>query len=241
MAPSKNVLAYETIQEACEDGWEPKWHCDRLRMKIKEFLATKVMTQKDFLKACNGVNAGSYGNFMRQKGPRGGNGNGMYWGGNWFLEREEAKAKAAKVTSSSSSTTKPSMPVKWTKEQLDDILAIELPDAADENGKVPVFDNCDEVRSKTLRFLAIKVVTKSALLQGIGINAGSLRAFLQMSGKGAGGANGSYLALYSFLEKHRIQQSLPKSKARLKNEIEQGPDGFPLRHDNGKRWVYSPM
>ena len=60
-----------------------------------------------------------------------------------------------------------------------------------------------------------------------------------MKGKGAGAANTVYVKAYRFFEQKRILEGKVKSKKRLTAEREQGPDGFPLRHDNGMRWVFT--
>ncbi len=81
----------------------------------------------------------------------------------------------------------------------------------------------------------------------------------------AGASSGMYPAAYHFFERMRIVEGKPKSATRKKNEEvriisaaaaaaaaataaesltvnaqEQGPNGFPLEHDSGMRWVMGP-
>ena len=83
-------------------------------------------------------------------------------------------------------------------------------------------------------------VTQTAFLRAIGVKgANSLRSFRTMKGKGAGAANMVYVKAYRFFEQKRILDGKPKSKKRLTAEKKQGAGGFPLRHDNGMRWVFA--
>eukprot|EP00545_Synedropsis_sp_CCMP1620_P003307 CAMPEP_0119005546 /NCGR_PEP_ID=MMETSP1176-20130426/1790_1 /TAXON_ID=265551 /ORGANISM="Synedropsis recta cf, Strain CCMP1620" /LENGTH=262 /DNA_ID=CAMNT_0006957373 /DNA_START=133 /DNA_END=921 /DNA_ORIENTATION=+ len=92
---------------------------------------------------------------------------------------------------------------------------------------VPVYDSCPEVVKKIKVLLQQdNDVTKASLCRVLGgINSNSLSQFLAGK-KDTQSGNISYRAAYAFFEKKRLFDSDPKSKARLKNEMEQGPDGF---------------
>lgn len=54
--------------------------CDAIRKKINMFLATKEMTQTEFLRQIGGVNSNSFQRFMKLKGAYSGSDNGTYRG-----------------------------------------------------------------------------------------------------------------------------------------------------------------
>ncbi|KAG2821593.1 hypothetical protein PC129_g9138 [Phytophthora cactorum] len=209
------------------------------------------MTQTAFLKLCN-INSNSYYRFMNLKGPYGGCDNQTYEGAAIFFYRREKKEKAdkaklkalkpqarkRKATEEKEQKTKK---LKTGDELLKKIQDVELPDM-DEDGSVAVFDDCDEIRKKINFFLGEKIVTKAAFLRALGdINSNSLRSFMNSKrGAGSGAANVVYRTAYIFFEKKRILEGGKKTKKRLDSEKTQDRHGFPLRHDNGMRWVIVP-
>ncbi|KAG2937007.1 hypothetical protein PC117_g11867 [Phytophthora cactorum] len=217
----------------------------------RNFLGTKEMTQTAFLKLCN-INSNSYYRFMNLKGPYGGCDNQTYEGAAIFFYRREKKEKAdkaklkalkpqarkRKATEEKEQKTKK---LKTGDELLKKIQDVELPDM-DEDGSVAVFDDCDEIRKKINFFLGEKIVTKAAFLRALGdINSNSLRSFMNSKrGAGSGAANVVYRTAYIFFEKKRILEGGKKTKKRLDSEKTQDRHGFPLRHDNGMRWVIVP-
>ncbi|KAG3062110.1 hypothetical protein PC128_g13627 [Phytophthora cactorum] len=209
------------------------------------------MTQTAFLKLCN-INSNSYYRFMNLKGPYGGCDNQTYEGAAIFFYRREKKEKAdkaklkalkpqarkRKATEEKEQKTKK---LKTGDELLKKIQDVELPDM-DEDGSVAVFDDCDEIRMKINFFLGEKIVTKAVFLRALGdINSNSLRSFMNSKrGAGSGAANVVYRTAYIFFEKKRILEGGKKTKKRLDSEKTQDRHGFPLRHDNGMRWVIVP-
>ncbi|EGZ18986.1 hypothetical protein PHYSODRAFT_332706 [Phytophthora sojae] len=240
----------ESEEEFDEENPEwAKWNCQQIRTKIRNFLGTKEMTQTAFLKQCD-INSNSYYRFMNLKGPYGGCDNQTYeFAAIFFYRREKkeaeekAKLKAMKPNERKRKATeekeKKPKKSKTGQDLLQKILDVELPDA-DEDGAVPVYDDCDEIRKKINYFLGEKSVTKAAFLRALGdVNSNSLRTFMNMKrGAGSGAANVVYRTAYAFFEKKRILEGGKKTKKRLENEVKQGPAGFPLRHDNGMRWVF---
>ena len=91
------------------DNTEPKISCTSMRIKIKKFLATKEMTQTQFL-ATIGCNSNSLGRFMKLRGPWSGINNGVFWGSQrFFAQRGElrgvSKKKKKKTTTKKTTTT----------------------------------------------------------------------------------------------------------------------------------------
>ncbi|POM71917.1 Hypothetical protein PHPALM_11464 [Phytophthora palmivora] len=240
----------ESDEEFDEDNPEwTKWNCNQIRTKIRNFLGTKEMTQTAFLKLCN-INSNSYYRFMNLKGPYGGCNNQTYEGAAIFFYRrekkekkEKAKLKALKPKDRKRKATEEkeekTKKLKTGDELLKKIHEVQVPEM-DEEGNVPVYDDCDEIRNKINYFLGEKIVTKAAFLRALGdVNSNSLRSFMNLKrGAGSGAANVVYRTAYVFFEKKRILEGGKKTKKRLDNEAKQGRKGFPLRHDNGMRWVY---
>lgn len=99
--------------------------------------------------------------------------------------------------------------------------------------RVPVYDNCDEVRAKSQEFIDQCGLRTKEWLRLIGnVNTKSWNDFLSYSGAGSGAANRSYYAAYVFLEKVRIVRREEKSHSRVLAELEYGEAGRPLKHDN---------
>jgi hypothetical protein len=242
----------DSEEEFDEDNPEwAKWNCNQIRTKIRNFLGTKEMTQTAWLKLCN-INSNSYYRFMNLKGPYSGSDNQTYEFGAIFfyrrekrLKEEKAKLKALKPKERKRKATEEkahkAKKARTGEDLLKNILEVQIPDM-DEDGTVPVFDDCDEIRKKIKFFLGEKLVTKAAFLRALGdINSNSLRSFMNLKrGAGSGAANVVYRTAYVFFEKKRILEGKKKTKKRLVNEQKQGTDGFPLRHDNGMRWVIVP-
>ncbi|ETP35243.1 hypothetical protein F442_16522 [Phytophthora nicotianae P10297] len=159
------------------------------------------------------------------------------------VEKEKAKLKTLKPQDRKWKATeekeKKTKKLETGDELLNKIQEVELPDM-EEDGNVPVYDDCDEIRKKiNFFFLVEKIVTKAAFLRALGdVNSNSLRSFMNLKrGAGSGAANVVYRTAYIFFEKKRILEGGKKTKKRLDNEKTQGRQGFPLRHDNGMRRV----
>ncbi|RLN97452.1 hypothetical protein BBJ28_00014690 [Nothophytophthora sp. Chile5] len=239
----------DSEEEFDEDNPEwAKWNCNQIRSRIRKFLGTKEMTQTAFLKLIN-ANSNSYYRFMNLKGPYSGNMNQTYEGAAIFFYRRERDAKKEKEAMEKTNRKRKATEAREEKakkskdgpELIKRILDVELEDV-DEDGSVPVYDDCDEIRKKINFFLGEKVTTQAAFLRALGgINGNSLRTFLNMKrGAGSGAANVVYRTAYVFFEKKRVLEGKKKTKKRMDNEAKQGKDGFALRHDNGMRWMIVP-
>ncbi|KAF8519166.1 hypothetical protein JB92DRAFT_2786864 [Gautieria morchelliformis] len=106
----------------------------------------------------------------------------------------------------------------------------------EDEGEVPVYDDCNEVRRK-IRLLQKEPGFKvTHWLRDIGgVNSNSLSRFMKVSGPTAGAENGTYVAAYKYFEKIRISINKKKTPKRIKNE-ETHPSGLPLR-DRKHVWV----
>ena len=159
-----------------------KWHCDLVRKKISEFIATKAMTQSAFQKEI-GVSPPSYYSFMRQKGKWNGSGNGTFWGATRFFTAREKSAKAEKAAEKAAMATMPAAEKKRKREadaaassskknSIADLLAKVRAVDDDEVSSKGVYDTCDEVRKKSLEFMASTGMTQTAFLREIASTAG---------------------------------------------------------------------
>ncbi|EGZ18981.1 hypothetical protein PHYSODRAFT_301415 [Phytophthora sojae] len=241
--------------DAVNPEWR-QWSCRDVRLKIRSFLGSSQMTQAAFLKVID-VDASLYRRFMALKGPDEGDSNPTYKGAAIFFsrrEQQEKKEEAMKRTQHTSrsdereesvtrkkravNAKKRKAPTREEKEEktkktrdgkelLRRIEAVKLPNL-NENGCVPVYDDCDEVRRKINVFLGEGLVTKATFLRALGnVNSNSLRRFMSLRGAGAGAANEAYRKAFAFFEKKRILDGEEKTAERLKNEYMQGPEGFP--------------
>jgi hypothetical protein len=241
------IICDFVCEEMDEDRERKFVSCDRVRKMIADFLATKEMTQTEFLKRIH-CNSNSYQRFMKLKGSTSGSGNGVYWGALDFFEARKQQEKEEKARD----------PAKYKRkmaEQRDEkkVKKAKGDDLLDRMGKIrsegegnamfvdphgAVYDNCDVVRKKIREFLAEGTVTLTGWLKFIGnVNNGSYQKFMSFTGKGAGAANATYVPAYWFFEQKRVMEGQPKSKARIEAEKNFGEDGYSLRNDDGKRWV----
>ena len=112
-----------------------------------------------------------------------------------------------------------------------------------------VYDTCDEVRKKSLEFMAATGMTQSAFIKEIGSHPPSWNSFIKMKsrfdGHNPGAGNGCYWGAYNFLEKVRLVRGEKKSAKRLAAEAKHPPreifnihGGYRLKNDDGTRWVF---
>ncbi|KAE9356744.1 hypothetical protein PR003_g2181 [Phytophthora rubi] len=237
---------------AVKPEWR-QWNCRDVRLKIRSFLGTMRMTQAAFLKVID-VDARLYRRFMALKGADEGDDNPTYNGAAIFFYRQEqneekvkpketkrtaaereesatlirnvAKAKKRKAPTREEKEKK-TKKTRDGKELLRRIEEVELPNM-NENGCVPVYDDCDEIRRKIDIFLGEGLVTKAAFLRALGnVNSNSMRRFMCLRGGRDGAANEAYRKAFAFFEKKRILDGEEKTAKRLRNEYMQGPEGFP--------------
>ena len=243
-----------------------KWSCDVMRKKIATFLASKEMTQTAFLKACGGIAPNSYGNFMKLKGKWNGTQNGTFWGAQRFFLRRDAEKRAAAAmmpTAEKKRKREHQADEKAAKktqlaELLQKVRALPGPEksvpcrppiCAKNCPGTAVYDTCDEVRKKSLEFMAATGMTQSAFIKEIGCHPPSWNSFIKMKsrfdGHNPGAGKGCYWGAYNFLEKVRLVRGEKKSAKRLAAEAKHPPreifnihGGYRLKNDDGTRWVF---
>ncbi|EXJ69090.1 uncharacterized protein A1O5_08025 [Cladophialophora psammophila CBS 110553] len=124
-----------------------------------------------------------------------------------------------------------------------DVSSIHLD--GEEIDSVPVYDTCDDIRTKINRFLrempgasnaGFTRTINAALAQSTGMKAtaAQLGRFLKKHGPTDGAESPVFYASYVFFEKLRIKRKKPKSKKREEMESVWGRKGMDL-HDLGNR------
>jgi hypothetical protein len=109
----------------------------------------------------------------------------------------------------------------------------------DEDGGVPVYDTCGEVRRKIRLLQKTPGWKVTQWLRNIGdINNNSYSRFMKESAKQGGAGNGTYYAAYVYFEKIRVLERKKKTATRLENEATH-PGGFPLEIPRAQ-WVIMP-
>jgi hypothetical protein len=200
-------------------------------------------TQTAWLKEI-GVNNNSFGRFMSgsYKDQWAACQNGTYWSAAKFLACEaiqkkirecEEKSSGGKRKAAGEAVQQDSKKKKGASlALLEKITSVSLPE------RVPVYDDCDQIRRKINHFLSNSGVTQAAFLRAIGAASNSLASFRKLKGKGSGAANCVYHGAYRFFEQQRLAENNKKKTAkRVEAEKRWGGDGYPLRHDDGRRWV----
>lgn len=178
-----------------------------------------------------GVSTNSVSNFLGQNG----NDKGLMsdtYGNAWefFKKRQLAgikPAKKAKATSASASSAAPAT----------DISDISLP--GEDNGRVEVYDTCDEIRKKINAHLVKPGVTQAGFCRdlmaqihtGVKVQSKQLSDFRNKKGPRMGNTSSVFYAAYVYFEKLRLAEKKPKSKHRKDmEEAWSGRGGFDLEH-----------
>jgi len=228
--------------------------CNRIRGKIRKFLADELITQSAFLKFL-GVNSNSYRRFMGFKKKWQGSGNGTFWSGlRFFRVLTEAKKNVKKKNKKAGKKA----PKKKKKiygngltadEDLWSLIqSIEEADDIIEDDTSKIYENCDEVRSKIKSFLKETDITQTGLASKIlDVNSNAMRKFISDTGVNSGGASNVYWKTYNFFEKKRILEDKPKSNKRKRVESLDKKGTFDYRlakrqrlgKSGGRVWVFA--
>lgn len=165
---------------------------------------------------------------MKKTGPLDDSGSAIYGNAFAFFELRELngenRKKKAKVGGDGEG-------VKKEAEGFKDLM---LDD--DEEGEVPIFDSCDEVRRKTTLHFSKTGMSKAAFGREIGklmggeekkISNGSVIPFLGKKGPMAGNTTSVYYGAYVFFEKIRVRDGKPMTEHR--ETMEDVWDGCDLR------------
>ncbi|TDZ14192.1 hypothetical protein Cob_v012877 [Colletotrichum orbiculare MAFF 240422] len=162
------------------------------------------------------------------------------------------KRKSDAVESADTPSEAPAPKKKATKaggkpDPLPDLSDIHLD--GDETMSVPVYDTCQDIRTKINAQLRKDGATKAGFLRAIvkaayppgsdaKMAASLLANFLAKKGHGGGNTSSVFYAAYVFFEKLRVRDGKPKSKKRLEMEEQWGSDGFARDHDMGPNARY---
>ncbi|KAK0655640.1 hypothetical protein B0T16DRAFT_451288 [Cercophora newfieldiana] len=128
------------------------------------------------------------------------------------------------------SATKKSKPTpKPDLEKLFDVSQIHL--EGEEDGTVPVYDSCSDIRKKIRAFLRRDGVTQAAFLRALAkcrpggesegkppISVSSFQMFMRQTGVAAGANSQVFYAAYVFFEKMRLRDGKGKTKRREEME-----------------------
>eukprot|EP01034_Spumella_vulgaris_P032218 gene32218-39785_t len=104
----------------------------------------------------------------------------------------------------------------------------------------PVFDDCDEVRTKIAVYIQQPGMNNSKFSKLMGVTPATVSTFLSKKGYNQGAGTVIYPRAYRFFEKLRLQsKGQPKSAHRLKSE-KNYPYGYALENAGTKHWVIVP-
>lgn len=222
----------EVDYDSKTDSEPIRWNCSQIRSKINALIRSGEVKVTHFQKEI-GVTSNSYTNFMKAKGPYGGENSSMYLEAHrYFRKREEKGIKMPKAKKARASDV-----AKF------DVGGFDLEGESRE--AVAVYDNCDEVRKKIQAHLRQPGVTQAAFGRqvaesfpdGRGIQGKQVADFLKKKGETSGAESGVYYGSYVFFEKLRLKHGTKKSNAR-KNAEREFPGGRELR-DRKHEWVFT--
>lgn len=208
-------------------------NCDQVRSLVRKVLDNGIMKKGKFCGAI-GNTGGALNSFLAKNGPLDGAKSEVYqnsWG--WFKQRELAglkmpDPKKQQVAASSPSASGPGPTTAGPSSAAAvDISRIVLEEEATDT--VPVYDSCDEIRSKIdahmrskpglsptqfCRDLAAQLHTGKCK----SITVKQLADFRSFKGSRSGSQSPVYYAAYIYFEKIRLAQGQPKSTRRLERE-----------------------
>ncbi|KAK5940900.1 hypothetical protein PMZ80_007317 [Knufia obscura] len=165
---------------------------------------------------------------MHQNGPHAGVKNATYRAAHdFFAKREDQGIKL------------PSAKTKTARKKTDDTNNISFDDLprldGESEGNVPVYDTCDDIRTKINAHLRKTSATQAAfcreLNQCLGdgptknITSSQLTAFLRKKGPLAGNTSKAFYAAYVYFEKLRLKQGKDKSVKRKEMEVQWAEEG----------------
>ncbi|KAJ9616442.1 hypothetical protein H2200_000160 [Cladophialophora chaetospira] len=252
-------------------NFELEWSANQVRAKIRQFVNSGEMKVGEFQTKI-GVGSGSYNRFMSQNGPDKGLQSETFGKAAEFFKRRELaglkmpssnkKRKTAGDTASGSSKSgstesddkKVKTPSKKEEsealERSHDVSDVHLD--GEDTESVPVYDTCDDIRTKTNRFLReTPSATNASFIRLISAalpssskykpTARQLPTFLGKKGPSVGAESAIFYASYVFFEKLRVKKGAAKTKKRVEmeerwTEENAGFKGMPLM-DMGKRSV----
>lgn len=269
------MLSHRLLASACFLPTDPclqEWTPNQIRAKIRKFINSGEMKVGEFQDKIN-VSSTAYTRFMGQNGTKGSESDTYVSAHHFFKRRELAGLKMPRQKKSKTSTSaadektttttkkisddkakdgKSSSKPKTKKEEQaeierrNDVSGIVLP--GEESDSVPVYDTCDDIRTKINRYLRdtpfasnasfVREVNRALGEHSARHAAGTgVTRFLNSKGPNKGAESAVFYGAYVFFEKLRIKQGKPKSKKRLEMEGEWGREGMELRDQSRGIWA----
>ncbi|DAZ97359.1 TPA: hypothetical protein N0F65_003382 [Lagenidium giganteum] len=210
-------------------------NCNQLRAKVRALYASKKIKRGALVRELK-CDLYEYERFMESTGKFAGRSLGIFKLLREYFARQEKQASATasgKPPPQKRRATRTRRKVKLSKDEREELLR--KIEAVEFDEKCPVYDDSDTVREKIEQFLESGVMTKTAWLKYLNINSNSMRQFFARKGPKDGATQEMYPVSYRFLERYRILNDEPKSPRRLRNEVEQGDDGFEYGKQVGNR------
>ncbi|GIQ84699.1 hypothetical protein KIPB_006247 [Kipferlia bialata] len=240
----------EEKKRECPEGWIPMTPSGKLRgpgvlrNAIKKYLEERGTGQQGTWLSEIGVTYAQFNKFMKGtfRYKEDAYDSPVYSKAARFLEFEkihkkirarDAKAKAKGTSAVTKAPVKLSAKKAAAKARMDAVSAVPMEACP----PMPVYDDCDIVRTKITSFLAASGATAAAFSDAIGVSRGNLTGFRKYRGKGAGAGSMAYTAAYRFFEQMRVLDGVAKTAHRVESEERWGAEGYKLRHDDGHRWV----
>lgn len=211
-----------------------------------------------------GVSGKSYYAFMKQNGAwAGAESHSFIHAHRFFMKREllglnkkgkkngkgkdEGKEPAKKKSKTEAASGKKAKEALFAEKY--DVSSVSLPGEAE--GKVAVYDQCDEIRKKINAVLRDPNMTRAAFcreisktwpdraadLKGNALQGTSLASFLSKKGSREGRTSLVFYASYVFFEKLRIRDGKPKTQFREEMEDIWGPSGFDIWTSTSTRYL----
>nr|KAK5442227.1 hypothetical protein LTR18_006080 [Exophiala xenobiotica] len=218
------------------DGMPIEWSAQQIRAKIRQYVNSGEMKVGEFQKKLD-VSSTSYNRFMAMNGADKGTSSDTYFSAAEFFKRRELaglkmpRQKKAKTTGDTPDTNKSgsttTTPKKSKKDEIaevekaNDVSDITLP--GEEDDSVPVFDTCDDIRTKIKRYMR-----ETPHATGAGFVRTAARAlpenserraaqhgltkFLNAKGPSKGAESNVFYTAYVFFEKLRIKQGSRRAR-----------------------------
>ena len=191
--------------------------CAAVRNKIRKFIDSGEMKVGEFQRAI-GASSSTYGSFMKKTGTMDGAGSSVYRNAFAFFKLRELNGENRKKKVKAGGDGES----KKKEAEGEDFKGLIL--EGEEEGEVPVFDSCEEVRRKINQYLSKSGMSKAAFGREIGklfggeeekkISGGSVTQFLAKRGPMAGNTTGVYYGAYVFFEKIRVRDGKPMTEHR---------------------------
>jgi hypothetical protein len=214
--------------------------CNTIRRKIRNWIDSGAQKVGEFQRTID-VSGKAYNSFMNRTGTWDGEQTDTFIKAHHFFKRRELQGLPLKAN-------KPKKPkTAAASKAIDETLDVSNVDPlpGETQGRVPIYDTCNEIRKKTRSILAKEGMTQAAFIralnknlpEGKSVSQANLRYFMGRKGVRDGNTNITFYAAYVFFEKKRIQDGKPKSKFREEMEKAWGSKGFDTEHGANQHYT----